>query len=130
MKQERKDELAFQLLLKEWNENEQSIRSLSQQIATLEQNSGLEQVNQRMEEIKKEARDQWDACRSIDPRNGQAVCGLSKVFKGKSIRAFASRINKKRRILPSLRQRLISSIRKCIPLILRKRNLLKNLATV
>ena len=55
-KQERKDELAFQLLLKEWYENEQSIRSLSQQIATLEQNSGLEQVNQRMEEIKKEAK--------------------------------------------------------------------------
>ncbi|MDR7076008.1 hypothetical protein J2Y03_001011 [Neobacillus niacini] len=59
-KQERKEQLAFQALLKEWNENEQTIRSLSQQIATLEQNSGLEQVNQRMDEIKKEARKQWE----------------------------------------------------------------------
>ena len=91
VKQERKDELAFQLLLKEWHENEQSIRSLSQQIATLEQNSGLEQVNQRMEEIKKEARAQWVQCRSIDTRNSQAVCWLSKVFKGKRVGAFSSR---------------------------------------
>jgi hypothetical protein len=59
-KQERKDQLGFQLLLKEWSENEQTIRSLSQQIAKLEQNSGLEQVNQRMEEIKQEAREQWE----------------------------------------------------------------------
>ncbi|MFK9090307.1 hypothetical protein [Bacillus salipaludis] len=59
-KQERKEQLAFQLLLKEWSENEQSIRSLSQQIATLEQNSGLEHVNQRMDEIKQEARKQWE----------------------------------------------------------------------
>ncbi|EKN70659.1 hypothetical protein BABA_04429 [Neobacillus bataviensis LMG 21833] len=59
-KQERKEQLAFQLLVKEWSENEQSIRSLSQQIATLEQNSGLEQVNQRMDEIKLEARKQWE----------------------------------------------------------------------
>ncbi|MCM3765555.1 hypothetical protein [Neobacillus niacini] len=59
-KQERKKLLDFQLLLKEWNENEQSIRSLSQQIATLEQNSGLEQVNQRMDEIKQEASKQWE----------------------------------------------------------------------
>ncbi|MCQ6274746.1 hypothetical protein JMM81_07150 [Bacillus sp. V3B] len=59
-KQERKDQLAFQLLLKEWSENEQTIRSLSQQIAKLEQNSGLEQVNQRMDEIKKEAAQQWE----------------------------------------------------------------------
>ncbi|MEH7308754.1 hypothetical protein [Neobacillus drentensis] len=59
-KQERKAQLDFQLLLKEWSENEQSIRSLSQQIATLEQNSGLEQVNQRMDEIKQEARKQWE----------------------------------------------------------------------
>ncbi|MEH7073342.1 hypothetical protein [Neobacillus drentensis] len=59
-KQERKAQLDFQLLLKEWSENEQTIRSLSQQIATLEQNSGLEQVNQRMEEIKQEARKQWE----------------------------------------------------------------------
>ncbi|MEH7254560.1 hypothetical protein V7111_20825, partial [Neobacillus niacini] len=59
-KQERKEQLSFQLLLKEWSENEQTIRSLSQQIATLEQNSGLEQVNQRMDEIKLEAKKQWD----------------------------------------------------------------------
>ncbi|WP_066065141.1 hypothetical protein [Neobacillus soli] len=59
-KQERKEQLAFLLLLKEWSENEQTIRSLSQQIATLEQNSGLEQVNQRMDEIKKEAAQQWE----------------------------------------------------------------------
>ncbi len=59
-KQKRKEQLAFQLLLKEWSENEQSIHSLSQQIAKLEQNSGLEQVNQRMDEIKKEAAQQWE----------------------------------------------------------------------
>ena len=59
-KQERKDQLGFQLLLKEWSENEQTIRALSQQIAKLEQNSGLEQVNQRMDEIKQEAREQWE----------------------------------------------------------------------
>ncbi|MBM7651415.1 hypothetical protein [Neobacillus cucumis] len=59
-KQERKEQVAFQLLLKEWFENDQSIRSLSQQIEKLEQNSGLEQVNQRMDEIKKEASSQWE----------------------------------------------------------------------
>ena len=59
-KQGRKDSLAFQLLLKEWHENEQSIRSLMQQIATLEQNSGLEQVNQRMAEIIEEAKSLWE----------------------------------------------------------------------
>lgn len=59
-KLERKEQLVFQALLKEWSENEQSIRSLSQQIATLEQNSGLEQVNQRMAEIKEEAKKQWE----------------------------------------------------------------------
>ena len=76
--------------MKEWYENEQTIRSLSQQIATLEQNSGLEQVNQRMDEIKKEAKAQWEQCRSILTRNGQAVFGLSKVFKGKRIGAFSA----------------------------------------
>jgi len=59
-KQERKEQLVFQLLLKEWSENEQSILSLSQQIEKLEQNSGLEQVSQRMDEIKKEASGQWE----------------------------------------------------------------------
>jgi hypothetical protein len=59
-KLERKEQLVFQALLKEWSENEQSIRTLEQQIATLEQNSGLEQVNQRMDEIKKEAKIEWE----------------------------------------------------------------------
>jgi hypothetical protein len=61
-KQERKEQLAFLLLLKEWNENEQAIHALSQQIAKLEQNSGLEQVNQKMDEIKAEVKEQWDQC--------------------------------------------------------------------
>ena len=68
-KQERKEQLVFQLLLKEWSENEQSIRSLSQQIAKLEQNSGLEQVNQRMDEIKKEAAKQWEQSYHIYTRS-------------------------------------------------------------
>lgn len=59
-KQNRKDELDFQLLLKEWSENEQSIHALSQQVSKLEQNSGLEQVNQKMDEIKKEAAKLWE----------------------------------------------------------------------
>jgi hypothetical protein len=59
-KHERKEQLAFQVLLKEWSENEQTIRSLSQQISTLEQNSGLDQVNSRMDEIKNEAVKQWN----------------------------------------------------------------------
>ncbi|WML39204.1 hypothetical protein RCG19_18765 [Neobacillus sp. OS1-2] len=59
-KQERKEQLAFVVLVKEWSEYEQSIRALSQQIATLEQNSGLEHVNQRIDEIKQEARKQWE----------------------------------------------------------------------
>src|SRR4051794_7765939 len=59
-KQERKEQLAFLLVLKEWSENEQTIRSLAQQIAKLEQNSGLEQVNQRMDEIKQEVRMLWE----------------------------------------------------------------------
>jgi len=59
-RQERKEQLAFLLLLKEWSEYEQTIHSLTQQLAKLEQNSGLEQVNQRMDEIKKEARKQWE----------------------------------------------------------------------
>lgn len=58
-KNEKKEQLAFALLMKEWSEIEQTITSLSQQIERLEQNSGLEQVNQRMEEIKNEAIKQW-----------------------------------------------------------------------
>ena len=71
--------------MKEWHENEQSIRSLSQQIATLEQNSGLEQVNQRMEEIKKEARVQWvNANQSIQEMVKQYV-GYQKFLKEKGL---------------------------------------------
>ena len=89
-KQAQKDKLAFQLLLKEWYENEQSIRSLSQQIATLEQNSGLEETNQRMEEIKEEAKALWVQADQSITRNGQAVFWLSKVFKAKRVGAFSS----------------------------------------
>ena len=84
LKQERKDELSFQLLLKEWHENEQSIGALSQQIATLEQNSGLEQVNQRMEEIKEEVKDQWlHAYQSIQETVKQYL-GYQKFLMGKA----------------------------------------------
>ena len=82
-KQERKEQLVFQLLLKEWSENEQSIRSLSQQIEKLEQNSGLEQVNQRMDEIKKEAAKAMGTILSFYTRSGKAIFGLSKVLKEK-----------------------------------------------
>ncbi|AXI08453.1 hypothetical protein CUC15_05760 [Oceanobacillus zhaokaii] len=58
-KQESKDQLSFQLLLKEWSEVDQTIRLLSETIAKLEENSGLEEVNQRMAEIKEEAAKQW-----------------------------------------------------------------------
>ena len=39
-------------MLKEWSEFENAISNLSQQMENLERNSGLEQVNTRMEEIK------------------------------------------------------------------------------
>ena len=84
-KQERKERLSFQVLLKEWNENEQSIRSLSQQIAKLEQNSGLEQVNQRMDEIKKEAAQAWEhSYQSIQEAVKQYV-GYQKFLKKKAV---------------------------------------------
>lgn len=82
-KQERKEQLAFQLLLKEWSENEQSIRSLAQQISTLEQNSGLEQVNQRMDEIKKEARKQWEHSYQSLKEAGKQYLGYQKFLKKK-----------------------------------------------
>ena len=129
-KQERKEQLVFQLLLKEWSENEQSIRSLSQQIEKLEQNSGLEQVNQRMDEIKKEAAKAMGTNLSFDTRSGKAVFGLSKVLKEKRNRAVAGRINKRQKRLRSLVLKLIFSIRKCIPLSLRKKHSSKNLVTV
>ena len=58
-KQAEKDEVAFSLLLKEWSEFENTISSLSQQMENLERNSGLEQVNTRMEEIKAGVLSQW-----------------------------------------------------------------------
>ena len=129
-KQERKDKLAFQLLLKEWMKTNKVLRSLSQQIATLEQNSGLEEVNQRMDEIKKEAKANGRRLISPFKKMVQAVFWLSKVLKEKRNGAVSSRINKKQKILPSLLLKLISSIRKCMTLIRRKISSFKNLATV
>ncbi|WP_370222736.1 hypothetical protein [Cytobacillus sp.] len=83
-KQERKDELAFQLLLKEWHEGEQSIRAHSQQIMKLEQNSGLEQVNQRMDEIKKEAAQQWEKSSAAIREAVQHYAGYQKFLKKKA----------------------------------------------
>ncbi|USK51819.1 hypothetical protein LIT38_10400 [Bacillus sp. CMF12] len=83
-KQERKDELAVQLLLKEWHEGEQSIRALSQQIVKLEQNSGLEQVNQRMDEIKKEAAHQWEKSTAAIREAVQHYSGYQKFLKKKA----------------------------------------------
>lgn len=85
-KQERKEELAFQLLLKEWHEGDQSISALSQQIAKLEQNSGLEQVNERMDEIKKEAAQQWEKASGRHWGSRSALYRLSEIFKEKSKR--------------------------------------------
>ncbi|MGM0877375.1 MAG: hypothetical protein ACQEWV_22235 [Bacillota bacterium] len=82
-KQERKEQLSFQTLLKEWSENEQSIRSLSQQIATLEQNSGLEQVNQRMDEIKIEAVKQWEHSYQLIQEAIKQYFGYQKFLKKK-----------------------------------------------
>ncbi|MGM9929983.1 MAG: hypothetical protein ACI35P_18745 [Bacillus sp. (in: firmicutes)] len=59
-KNEQKEQLALALLLKEWSELDQNIVSLSHQIEKLEQNSGLAQVNVRMQEIKAEAAEQWN----------------------------------------------------------------------
>ncbi|MCS0652465.1 hypothetical protein [Cytobacillus firmus] len=83
-KQERKEELAFQLLLKEWHEGEQSIGALSQQIAKLEQNSGLEQVNQRMDEIKKEAAQQWEKSAASIKEAVHQYSGYQKFLKKKA----------------------------------------------
>ncbi|WP_026906769.1 hypothetical protein [Paucisalibacillus globulus] len=58
-KQARKDQLAFELLLKEWKDVEQTIHSLSAAIQKLEENSGLGEINQKMAEIKEEAEKQW-----------------------------------------------------------------------
>jgi len=83
-KQDRKDELAFLVLLKEWSENEQSIRALSQQIAKLEQNSGLEQVNLRMDEIKAEAAKQWEESSLAIKENIKQYFGYQKFLKKKA----------------------------------------------
>lgn len=80
-KQERKEELAFLQLLKEWSEYEQTIRSLSQQIAILEQNSGLEQVNQRMDEVKKEASSQWQQANLLIQEAVKQFVGYQKYLK-------------------------------------------------
>ena len=71
--------------MKEWHENEQSIRSLSQQIATLEQNSGLEQVNQRMEEIKKEARADGAMLINRYKKRSSSMLGYQKFLKEKGL---------------------------------------------
>ncbi|GLB60495.1 hypothetical protein [Cytobacillus sp. NCCP-133] len=83
-KQERKENLAFQLLLKEWHEEEQSIRALSQQIAKLEQNSGLEQVNHRMDEVKKEAAQQWEKSSAAIWEAVKKYSGYQKYLKKKA----------------------------------------------
>ena len=83
-KQERKEQLSFQLLLKEWIENEQTIRSLSHQIEKLEQNSGLEQVNLRMDEIKKEAIQQWEHSNQLIRETVKQYFGYQKFLKKKS----------------------------------------------
>ncbi|WP_139891911.1 hypothetical protein [Bacillus sp. D386] len=59
-KQAIRDEFTFSLLLKEWSEFENTILNLTDQMSKLEQNSGLEQVNQRMEEIKAEVTAEWE----------------------------------------------------------------------
>ncbi|WP_102349244.1 hypothetical protein [Bacillus sp. Marseille-P3661] len=83
-KQERKEQLVFQALLKEWYENEQSIRSLSQQIAKLEQNSRLEQVNQRMAEIKTETAAQWEQSYQALQETVKQYVGYQKFLKKKA----------------------------------------------
>jgi hypothetical protein len=82
-KQVRKEELAIQLLLKEWSENEQTIRTLSHQIAVLEQNSGLEQVNEKMDEIKKEAAKQWEQSYQAIQEAVKQYFGYQKYLKAK-----------------------------------------------
>lgn len=69
---EKKAHLSFLLLLKEWNEIEQTVNALTQQMTELEKNSGLEEVNQRMEELKKEAIEIWQTSyESIKEENNQ-----------------------------------------------------------
>ena len=80
-KQERKDELSFQLLLKEWSEVEQTIRSLSQAIAKLEENSGLEEVNHRMDEVKAIVEKQWSESFSAMEKEVQQYFGYQKYLK-------------------------------------------------
>ena len=82
-KHERKEHFAFLLLLKEWHENEQTIRTLSQQIEKVEQNSGLEQVNQRMDEIKKEAAQQWEQSSQLLQEAVKQYFGYQKFLKKK-----------------------------------------------
>ncbi|WP_068672116.1 hypothetical protein [Oceanobacillus sp. Castelsardo] len=83
-KQERKDQLAFELLLKEWNEGQQTIHSLSEAIAKLEANSGLEEVNQKMTEIKEEAAKQWAISSEAIQAAVQQYFGYQKFLKKKA----------------------------------------------
>lgn len=80
-KQERKDQLSFDLLLKEWNEVELTIQSLSQAIARLEENSGLLEVNQKMDEIKEEAAKQWEVSSEAIQANVKQYFGYQKYLK-------------------------------------------------
>lgn len=82
-KQERKELLAFQVLWKEWHEIEQTIRSLSEQIHKLEQNSGLEHVNEQMDLIKQEAKRQWETANSTIQMAGEQHAGYQKLLKNK-----------------------------------------------
>ncbi|KKK37499.1 hypothetical protein WQ57_13745 [Mesobacillus campisalis] len=83
-KQERKEQLVFQALLKEWSENESSITALAQQAEKLEQNSGLEQVNERMEEIREEAAGQWNQSFQAIQEDVKKHVGYQKFLKKKA----------------------------------------------
>lgn len=84
-KNDRKEQLAFHVLLKEWKEFEQTLRSLSQQIEILEQNSGLEQVNQRMDEIKAKAASRWNESFLAIQQSVKQYFGYQKFLKKKGM---------------------------------------------
>ena len=69
---EQRDHLSFLLLLKEWSDIQQTVHAFTQQMEQLEKNSGLEEVNIRMEEIKAEAKQLWEkSLVSIKDENNQ-----------------------------------------------------------
>ena len=78
------------------------LRSLSQQIATLEQNSGLEETNQRMEEIKKEAKALWEKAYHSIQETVKQYLGYQKFLKKKGTELSQARINKKRKNIAKL----------------------------